>query len=442
VPDDADFCRKNAPLEALNWVLPQLLAAISAEAGALFMPGRRAGMLVCSACIGPVDIAGAEVPVTSSLVGKVFSDGKRRLSHNLQAGATHDRRIDRQTGLQTRSALTVPVALGPDRFGALQAINKKPAEKKPAGKNISGKKTTGKNISGEKLSGPGQNRADGTGAGFSPADADWLEALAGVLGLAIANMKLARQAVQDRLLERDLEQAGQVQKMMLPAAVPGGRLAGLMLPAPALGGQLAGDFFSWHETRAGHAFCLGDISGKGMGAALLMARLLGLFDWLAGRLLAPQRLALQLNEAMCKAENQSRFASFVCGQIDPAGQELQLVNCGHLPLLLLDPSGARRDIAASCPPLGVVSGAGFTPQMETLTLGRASLFAFSDGITEARFEAGQGAELRVDQLALWLAEGVGLSAASQAERIHRRLEAADLATHDDASLLIVSGAAE
>jgi len=137
-----------------------------------------------------------------------------------------------------------------------------------------------------------------------------------------------------------------------------------------------------------------------MGAALLMARLLGLFDWLAGRLLAPQRLALQLNEAMCKAENQSRFASFVCGQIDPAGQELQLVNCGHLPLLLLDPSGARRDIAASCPPLGV------------------------------------------DQLALWLAEGVGLSAASQAERIHRRLEAADLATHDDASLLIVSGAAE
>ena len=103
-----------------------------------------------------------------------------------------------------------------------------------------------------------------------------------------------------------------------------------------------------------------------------MARLLGLFDWLAGRLLAPQRLALQLNEAMCKAENQSRFASFVCGQIDPAGQELQLVNCGHLPLLLLGPSGARRDIAASCPPLGVVSGAGFTPQMETLTLGRAS----------------------------------------------------------------------
>ncbi len=426
------FAEKNAPLEALNWALPQLLAAISAEAGALFMPGRKAGMLVFSACVGPVDIAGAEVPVASSLVGKVFSDGKRRLSHNLQAGATYDRRIDRQTGLQTRSALTVPVALGPDRFSVLQAINKKPAEKKPAGKNISG----------EKLSGPGQNRADGTGAGFSPADADRLEALARVLGLAIANIKLARQAVQDRLLERDLEQAGQVQKMMLPAAVPGGRLAGLMLPAPALGGQLAGDFFSWHETRAGHAFCLGDISGKGMGAALLMARLLGLFEWLAGRLLAPQRLALQLNEAMCKAENQSRFASFVCGQIDPAGQELQLVNCGHLPLLLLDPSGARRDIAASYPPLGVVSGADFTPQMETLTLGRASLFAFSDGITEARFEAGQGAELGVDQLALWLAEGVGLSAASQAERIHRRLEAADLATHDDASLLIVSGAAE
>ena len=143
------FAEKNAPLEALNWALPQLLAAISAEAGALFMPGRRAGMLVCSACIGPVDIAGAEVPVASSLVGKVFSDGKRRLSHNLQAGATYDRRIDRQTGLQTRPALTVPVALGPDRFGALQAINKKPAEKKPAGKNISGKKQPGKTYPGK-----------------------------------------------------------------------------------------------------------------------------------------------------------------------------------------------------------------------------------------------------------------------------------------------------
>ncbi len=149
----------------------------------------------------------------------------------------------------------MPVALGPDRFSVLQAINKK----------TSREKTSREKHIREKLSGPGQNRADGTGAGFSPADADRLEALARVLGLAIANIKLARQAVQDRLLERDLEQAGQVQKMMLPAAVPGGRLAGLMLPAPALGGQLAGDFFSWHETRAGHAFCLGDISGKGMG---------------------------------------------------------------------------------------------------------------------------------------------------------------------------------
>ena len=406
------FAEKNAPLEALDWALPQLLAAISAEAGALFMPGRTDGMLVCSACAGPVDIAGAEVPVASSLVGKVFSDGKRRLSHDLQmagrpGGAAHDPRIDRQTGLVTRSALTVPVALGPDRFGALQAINKKGSQN----------------------------------AAFNRADADRLEALAGVLGLAIANMRLARQAVHDRLLERDLEQAGQVQKMMLPAPDPSGRLAGLMLPAPALGGQLAGDFFSWHKTRAGHAFCLGDISGKGMGAALLMARLLGLFDWLAGRLLAPQRLALQLNEAMCATENQGRFASFVCGQIDPAGQTLQLVNCGHLPLLLLGPSGARRDIAASCPPLGVVSGADFTPQLESLTLGQASLFAFSDGITEARFEAGKGAELGLDHLALWLAGGIGGTAASQAERIHRQLQADDLATHDDASLLIISGAA-
>jgi len=144
---------------------------------------------------------------------------------------------------------------------------------------------------------------------------------------------------------------------------------------------------------------------------------------------------------MCATENQGRFASFVCGQIDPAGQKLQLVNCGHLPLLLLGPSGARRDIAASCPPLGVVSGADFTPQLESLTLGQASLFAFSDGITEARFEAGKGAELGLDQLALWLAGGIGGTAASQAERIHRQLQAADLATHDDASLLIISGAA-
>lgn len=315
----------------------------------------------------------------------------------------------------------MPVALGPERFGALQAINKKPA--RPSQKRA------------------GQNKPSAAEAGFSPADADRLEALAGVLGLAIANIRLARQAVQDRLLERDLEQAGQVQKMMLPAPDPSGRLAGLMLPAPALGGQLAGDFFSWHRTRAGHAFCLGDISGKGMGAALLMARLLGLFDWLAGRLLDPQRLALHLNEAMCSSDNQGRFASFVCGQIDPAGQKLQLVNCGHLPLMLLGPSGTRGYIRASCPPLGVVSGAEFTPQQECLRLGAASLFAFSDGVTEARFEAGQGAELGVDQLALWLSEGVWETAASQLARIHQRLQSADLATHDDASLLIISGAA-
>lgn len=420
------FAKSGSALAALDWGLPRLLASIGAEAGALFTPAARPGYLACTVCAGPVDIAGMEVAVDSSLVGAVFGDGQIRrslmarphLHHAARAGSSpasarppdrpparpldqHDPQIDRHTGMITRSALSVPVGQGDQPSGVLQAINKSGADT----------------------------------AEFSAADASRLAALAGVLGLAMANLELAKKAIQDQLLARDLEQAEQIQRLMLPSVHKSDRLAGMMLPAR----QLAGDFFSWHSRSADICFCLGDVSGKGISAALLAARLVSLFDFLSGQLACPVMLARQLNRAFCRQNQSGHFASLICGRLDQRTGETALVNCGHLPVLLLDPAGGRQDLPASTLPLGIAEGAEFSPHAQRFLLKSSCLFAFTDGVTEARLASKGQPELGSDRLAGWLAAGLHLPAADQAAALKARLEAGGITRHDDASLLVVTG---
>jgi len=158
---------------------------------------------------------------------------------------------------------------------------------------------------------------------FTPDDLDLLTVLANVAAIRIENQRLALVEHQKQLISRDLEQAAEIQRRLLPhqaPAVPGYELAGHNLPCRTVGGDYF-DFFPYDDGRIG--LVLGDVSGKGMPAALLMTALKGGVQVLLGE--APDdvaKLMSRLDRVVAANFPRNRFVSFFFGLLDPASGEL------------------------------------------------------------------------------------------------------------------------
>jgi sigma-B regulation protein RsbU (phosphoserine phosphatase) len=122
------------------------------------------------------------------------------------------------------------------------------------------------------------------------------------------------------------------------------------------------------------------VSGKGINAALLMAKTSSLFRCLGKQVHDPGQLLAQINDEIYDTSTRGMFVTMIAGLYDPAHGHLQLVNAGHPPGLLLSRDGSLSAIEAQAPPLGVVSDSTF-PEAE-LTLNGGTLYLFSDGVTE------------------------------------------------------------
>ncbi len=105
-------------------------------------------------------------------------------------------------------------------------------------------------------------------------------------------------------------------------------------------------------------FSLGDVSGKGMDAALLMSKTASLFRCLGKTLHEPHVLLATINRELCETAIHGMFVTMACGLFDPASGEVQLANAGHEPPLLHARDGSFTATPASAPPLGILPLAG------------------------------------------------------------------------------------
>ncbi len=202
----------------------------------------------------------------------------------------------------------------------------------------------------------------------------------------VAELKRAvereRLAAQERL-ERDVVIAQAVQARLFPQKVP--KSAGLECHGvcrPARG--VAGDYYDFLEIGGGAlGIALGDVAGKGISAALLMASLQGALRSHASLSdEGPAETARDINEQIHGLTDSNRFATFFWAIYDEASRALTYVNAGHNPPMLLRATGALERLAAGGPPLGVFAGSRYEQRTVTLAKGDV-LLVFSDGITEA-----------------------------------------------------------
>jgi serine phosphatase RsbU (regulator of sigma subunit) len=218
--------------------------------------------------------------------------------------------------------------------------------------------------------------------------------------LAAKNTELERTLVQlQKAMEtvaehervtRDLEMARQIQFQMLPTTFP--HVPGLELFASTVPSQrVGGDFFDViYEGQNRVCLLLGDVSGKGIAAAMQMARLMGDFRAAVRQREDPRSVVQALNESVC-ARNLT-WSSFVTLQyvvIDTARQSLEFICAGHPPLMLCHADGQLEWLGqAANLPLGIDVTYTYQTEVHTILPGDR-LLLYSDGAYEAKNEASQ-----------------------------------------------------
>ena len=221
----------------------------------------------------------------------------------------------------------------------------------------------------------------------------------------------------------------------MPPADPLGTAAGCVIPAR----QLSGDFFDHVRIGDSMAFCQGDVAGKGITAGLLMARSIALFRRLARQGMDVAEIAMAINDELLDVQSE-RFVTFAIGWLDCATGMARVVNCGHGPMIVVPRGGGQVEkFEAQTQPLGI---APLEPGLLVPTehdLSGSFLCLATDGITEA--EAG-GRELGLGGLAGLLARIRAERAADCVNAVMRLFETGKLTTHDDATLLVVTGGGE
>ncbi len=222
------------------------------------------------------------------------------------------------------------------------------------------------------------------GAQLRHEDLDLLISVAMQVGLAVENAYLYHQTSLQRDLERDLEFATQVQLGFLPKSrpkLPGYAFSDYYEPAQRVGG----DYFDYIQLPDGRmAVALADVAGKGVPAALLMARL---YSSVRYHLLSHADLNMAmggLNAEISVSGLGHRFITCVLMVIDPATNRLTVVNAGHLPPLRRSTAGVVEAIGASESglPLGILPNQEFQQTVFDLAPGESWL-VFTDGVTEA-----------------------------------------------------------
>jgi sigma-B regulation protein RsbU (phosphoserine phosphatase) len=300
---------------------------------------------------------------------------------------------------------------------------------------------------------PGRNRLMGmmalgpkrSEAAYTRADLHLLHTVATQTGLAIEVAELAHslatEAAQRERVNREIEIAREVQERLFPQQMPnlpGATLAGHCRPALGVGGDYY-DVFDLGEGRTGLA--IGDVSGKGISAALLMASLRAS---LRGVTLDSPRdfanLMDKVNRLVFEASASNRYATFFFAAFDPAARRLDCVNAGHNPPILLrnGPDGTTQTLRleADGPVVGLLPLAPYTEQSINLMPGDV-LLLYTDGISEAMTHDDE--EWGEERL---IAAAEKVKGKSAGEILRAIFNAADAFTagapqHDDMTLLVL-----
>ena len=290
-------------------------------------------------------VAPLHVPLGEGLIGACVRDNQVLLVNNAAEESRLLRRVDAASGYRTEQVLCVPLRAEGKVIGALQLLNKP--------------------------------------AGFTETDAGLLGLLAHFAASAIDSERLRQEAEGARLIKHELDLAHKVQARMLPDRPTGlDRLecVGFCRPARSIGG----DYYDLIPFSDGQfALTLGDVAGKGIPAAVMMASIQTLLRSLLKRGVNDLAAVLTaLNDSFFETSDPERFSTLLCGVISSDRKLFSYANAGHVPPLLIHADGRLERLEEADCPVAMLPSMSYHQATAALEPGD-TLVIVSDGIVEA-----------------------------------------------------------
>jgi len=382
--------------QTLRNAIKQFMEYMNAEAASIFLLDSKTNELICVECAGPVDITGLRLSAGQGIVGKTVKRQTCQMISDVLNDKDFANTVDMGTGFQTRSILCSPLVVNNECIGALELLNKKNNEL------------------------------------FDEQDRQLSSTLASYAALAIHNARMADSLVEQERMRKELELAREIQLDLLPddSDVTNFPVKGMNVPAL----EVSGDFYDFFKRDDGLIyFNLADVSGKGMNAAMLMAKASSLLHHLAKNINDPGELLARVNDEICETVSHGMFVTIVSGFIDTNSCTIQFSNAGHQPPLFHHNSGKFEELEASAPPLGILPGTEFP--VTSLRLDGGSLYLFTDGVTESMGEDKK--LLDVDGLIKLIEDTSKVTASKRLEDIVAKIQHPSVDQHDDITLMII-----
>jgi sigma-B regulation protein RsbU (phosphoserine phosphatase) len=224
---------------------------------------------------------------------------------------------------------------------------------------------------------------------FTQSDFSVFQALGGLIALAVENARLLAEKEEQERLKRELLAAQQIQQHLLPAQLPqpaGFELAARGRPCD----ETSGDYYDVIPHGAGrYALVVGDVSGHGLGPALLMASTRALLHSSLHTHPGPLEVMRSVNAFLERDMPDNAFMSLFLGDLDPATRRMRYVSAGHNPPLLLHADGRIEELGRTGPVLGILEDAPFRLSPERDLVRGDVLLLYTDGIFEAHDARGE-----------------------------------------------------
>jgi len=382
--------------QTLNNAIEQFMEYMNAEAASIFLLETDSHELVCVECAGPVDITGLRLSSTQGIVGKTVTTRGSQMIRDVQSDPDFSKKVDMGSGFRTRSILCVPLIVNNECIGALELLNKKNDDL------------------------------------FGDQDKHLSMALASYAALAINNARMADALVGQERMRKELELAREIQLDLLPdiSDVTNFPVNGMNVKAL----EVSGDFYDFFQRDDGLIyFNLADVSGKGMNAAMLMAKASSLLHHLAKDISDPGELLARVNDEICETVSHGMFVTIVSGFIDTNTCTIKYSNAGHQPPLFHHCSGEFEEIEAGAPPIGILPGTEFP--VSTIKLDGGSVYIFTDGVTESLNH--EQKLLDVGGLIKLIEENSEVTASKRLEDIVAKIRHPNAQQHDDITLMVI-----
>ncbi len=272
---------------------------------------------------------------------------------------------------------------------------------------------------------------------FTQEDLNLLTVMANVAAIRIEQARLAEVEQNEKIFARELSQAAEIQRGLLPANSPkiaGVDLDGRNFPCHGVGGDYY-DYFPYPDGRIG--LVVADVAGKGMPAAMMMSNMQAHMQVYTETFREPAEVVARLNKSLAARCPGNRFITFFLGLLDPLTGEMTYCNAGHNPPILVRKNGTAEQLAGGGMILGIFGGAEYENQ--TIKLEEGDLLAlFSDGITEA-CQPNLEEEFGEERLTELLVANLASSSTIVIEKVMEKLNAwgAGESFADDVTIVVV-----